>query len=246
MERSTGDEYLLRLSRYVHQNPVWVGAWAKKPLKERLEHLERYPWSSYPSYIGRAKPLEFVDYGPILNMMVGASGAGRRAYRNYVDSGLAEGDAEFKEALKASPCSIGDENFQLWVERLRAQAMGRRRRKEDVAFRRVVEPLAPERVLAELSRVFSVQPEALCQRRRDSTLRAVAARCLLRYSGQTQREAAERLGLRTGAAVSAQVKRLPEVLAGNRSLRRLVGRAERALEQLRQQKQEAPKRPKLC
>jgi putative transposase len=29
-----GDEYLLALTRYVHLNPVYIGALAKKPLEE--------------------------------------------------------------------------------------------------------------------------------------------------------------------------------------------------------------------
>ena len=74
--------------------------------------------------------------------MVESSSARRRSgYRCYVDSGLAETDDEFKEALRASPCAIGEESFQLWVERLRSQAMGKRGRKEDVSFRKVVDTI---------------------------------------------------------------------------------------------------------
>lgn len=40
------DEYLLQLSRYIHHNPIDM----KRPL---VEDLADYPWSSYPSYIGK-------------------------------------------------------------------------------------------------------------------------------------------------------------------------------------------------
>ena len=49
-----GNEYLLKLSRYVHLNPVKIGAVRSKPLAERLEMLRAYPWSSYRGYVGLA------------------------------------------------------------------------------------------------------------------------------------------------------------------------------------------------
>jgi len=48
----TEDEYILKLSRYVHLNPVFVSAYAEKTRRERLLHLRSYAWSSYPSYAG--------------------------------------------------------------------------------------------------------------------------------------------------------------------------------------------------
>ncbi len=58
-----GDDYLLALSRYVHLNPVQVGSMKDKPITERIEALRAWRWSSYPSYIGKRKTLDFVQYG---------------------------------------------------------------------------------------------------------------------------------------------------------------------------------------
>ena len=52
----------------------------------------------------------------------------------------------------------------------------------------------------ERSRLFS-------GRRRDSELRAVAAHCLMRYAGQTQREVARFLEAGSGSAISKQLTR---------------------------------------
>ena len=46
------DAYLLRLSRYVHLNPVFTTAARKRPVRERIAMLREYRWSSYRSYIG--------------------------------------------------------------------------------------------------------------------------------------------------------------------------------------------------
>ncbi len=49
-----GNEYLLKLSRYVHLNPVKTAAEKSKSLGERVERLRKCLWSSYPSYAGLA------------------------------------------------------------------------------------------------------------------------------------------------------------------------------------------------
>jgi hypothetical protein len=93
-----GDEYLLAPSRYVHLNPVCVGALKRKPIEERIKALRAYPWSSYPSYIGRRKRLDFVEYGPLLSEMRGNRRERPKRYREFVETGMAESDSEFKAA----------------------------------------------------------------------------------------------------------------------------------------------------
>jgi putative transposase len=58
-----GTDYLLKLTRYVHLNPVHVGALRAAPLEERQRRLREYVWSSYRGYAGLAKPQEFVSEG---------------------------------------------------------------------------------------------------------------------------------------------------------------------------------------
>src|SRR5690606_21281205 len=76
------------------------------------------------------------------------------------------------------------------------------------------------------------------ERRRNSPLRAVAGRFLVRFAGLTQREVAELLSMGSGAAVSAQAKRYDHWLAASPHLRTTVGRIERHLQQLREEKRQ--------
>lgn len=105
--------------------------------------------------------------------------------------------------------------------------------KEDVAFRRRTEPLSGETILDVAAKGLGVERAALRQRRRCSPLRAVAARMLLCHGGQTQREAGLLLGMGTGGAVSAQVRRLPDLLAKDGALRKQVEEIEKSLKFLR-------------
>ena len=106
---------------------------------------------------------------------------------------------------------------------------------EDASFRHVTEPLLVETILQVSAEVFSVDVEAFRERRRSSPLRAVAAQALIRFGGQTQRQTAVALDMGTGGAVSAQVRRLPGLLAKDRSLSRKIKLLERKLKTLRKE-----------
>jgi len=228
-----GDAYLLALSRYVHLNPAQVGALKRRPLAERIKALRAYRWSSYPSYAGRRKALDFVDYGPLLAQMHGRRVEWPKRYCKFVESGLAQSDDEFKAMLKQSPRSIGGETFRAWIDELYRKSLQTRTRPEDVSFRHITEALSPEFVLEILGEVFGVATSEFKRRRHGSPLRAVASRLLIRYAGESQRNVADLLGLGTGSAVSKQLTALPGKLDGDRSLRRLLREAENRLEAAR-------------
>ena len=223
------DRYLLRLSRYVHLNPVRVGKIAHLPLDRRVKYLREYQWSSYRSYIGRTKPLEFVQYAPVLALLGGGKPATAAVYRKFVETGLAETDEDLARILKASPRCIGGEAFRRWVDGLYAKLLDKRDKKEDASFHRQAATMEPEAVLKIVSGQLNVPKDGLRQRTRGSMARAVAAQMLCKYAGITQREAAAVLGLKTGTAVSHQLKKLRRHLAENRELARAVSRIEKAL-----------------
>lgn len=226
-----GDKYILSLSRYVHLNPVFTEASKKLPIKERIKVLRDYPWSSYRSYIGMGKELDFVKYGPMLAEMGGKKWQRRGKYREFVEAGLAETDEEFIEALKASPRSIGSDTFGAWVDDLYMKSVKKQGKAEDVAFRKMIKSLSTEDILKVVAEEFEVDRGEILRRQRDSFLRAAAAKVLCKYGGLTQRQVSEVIDLRTGSAVSHQIRKLNNQSARNRKLDRLMNRIQARLEQ---------------
>ena len=237
-----GDAYLLALSRYVHLNPVQVGELKRQPIAARMKTLRAYKWSSYPSYIGRRKALEFVEYGPLLAEMRGGEREWPKRYREYVETGLAESDDEFLDALKLSPRSIGSEGFRAWVEEIYQERLAGHTRREDVSFRHVSIPLPADTVLAILGELMQVGVDAFKQRRHRSPLRAMASRLLIRFAGCTQRDVADLLGIGSGSAVCKQLTRFEEKLRNDRRLRHLLNKAEDRLESARREERESNRR----
>ena len=217
------NDYLLELSRYVHLNPEHVGAQKRKPIEERIKHLRAYKWSTYPSYIRKGRGYDFVEYGPILSQMSGRKQSEwPKLYREYVETGLADNDDDFQVAMKLSPRSIGSDDFRAWIDEIYQKQVEGHARPEDVSFRHITEPLSPDEVLGILAEAFDVEPDEFRRRRRNSPLRGVAARYLIRYAAQSQRDVADYLNAGGGSAISKQLAGLPDKLSGDRKLRRLV------------------------
>jgi putative transposase len=217
-----GDGYLLKLSRYVHLNPVKVKSVAAKPVSERLEMLRNYRWSSYPAYIGAGARNRFVDYRPMLALVEGRKGEAEKRYRSYVESGIETEDNVFLVELQRSARSIGSERFREWVNGLYQELTAKHGVKEDVSFRRTAGRVAVERILDLVAEEGRLDRGLLLKRQRDSRWRAVATRMLCKYGGLTQRECARTIGLQTGVAVCCQLRQLNRLVEFDPGLRKCL------------------------
>ena len=202
-----GDAYLLRLSRYIHLNPIFVKRLLSAPMAVRLQQLREYRWSSYRSYVGTANPEGYVDYGPILAMTPGQGRDRQARYRDYVEAGVAETDEEFRTLINRSPLGIGSADFvkDVWKQYQRGST---RIKAEYVVFRKPVRAVSPEAIIRAVCQAYKIPAEDLQKHRLNDYIKPVAAALLTQVGGLTQREVAAHLGLTTGAAVSLQLKRL--------------------------------------
>ena len=217
------------MTNHVHLNPVFTTALRRRPLAERLAVLRQYPWSSYRSYIGRERRLAWVDYAPIL-ATVGAPGTRESdAYRRFVEAGIEQIDAGFLDEARASRLCLGSEGFRARIRAWYENRLAGRPRPEDIAFRRTGTRLPVERILGAVCEQRGIARETLLGRRRDALDRALASRLLCDYGGLTQREVAAVLGLRSGAAVSAQLQNLAQRLSTEPALRRQMAALAAAL-----------------
>ncbi len=203
-----GDEYLLRLSRYIHLNPVFVEGWEEVSLEERVKALRAYRWSSYRGYAGLGKKEDWVSEGPLLAMMPGrGASTRRRQFRSYVEAGLLDIDEEMESLAKTARLGIGSEEFVTELRGRYEQLPGNRVKREDVSFRRVQGRVSAERILQVVSQEFKISVAEVQRHRLNDRIKPVVAVLLTTVSGLSQRETAERLGLSTGAAVCLQLKR---------------------------------------
>jgi len=223
-----GDDYLLRLSRYIHLNPMEIKSRSEKPVKEKAKALREYLWSSYPGYVGKKGRKDWVAYGPMEALIRERFGKRKGAYKNFVERGLVKKDADLDELME-NRLAVGSESFLEAVGRMYEERKEGHRIPEDVSFRRTGERVSPEHILSEVCNELGVDRKELARRRGSGWRRGVAAKMLLQYGGLTQREAAKVLGLGTGAAVCMRMKDLSQRLEMDRFMREHLKRIERAL-----------------
>ena len=226
------DEYILKLSRYVHLNPIFVKAHKQKTNQERVQILRSYTWSSYRSYIGRSTRLDFVDYDPILGMMDPPKKKQPAAYRRFVEGGIRNIDAAFIDTKKHSRFCIGSDESQERTQERYLEMLQAYDCKEDVSFRREGGYHGVETVLSVVMEVLGVTREDLMKCCRNSVVRPVVAFSLCQYAGSTQREVAQIMGGCSGVAVSLQLTKLYERLATDKELRKIVEKIEKRVASL--------------
>jgi len=224
------DDYLLKLSRYVHLNPVKTRAFQGKPMKDILRSLRSYKWSSYRGYIGLEKRKEWVRYDVLEEQVRSRFGRQKGIYRKYVESGLAETDEELEEAMKGGGLAIGRAEFvEEMKERYRRMREKSKRRAEDISLRKERRAVPPEEIVERVCEVLGIDKEKLLQRRGGGAYRGLAAKMLIKYGRLTQREAAVYLNVSTGAAVSIRIREADRAVRGDRTWRRKASSIEGVL-----------------
>lgn len=201
-----GDDYLLRLTRYVHLNPVRTSETRDLPMGIRIDTLLEHKWSSYLGYIGAKSQYSFVDEGPVLALVAGNLAGARRRYRQYVETGLATCDNEMSELLRSGPPFIGEPPTDPGPNAL-ALPKGAKI-PQPKHFRQVGSWQAARWVLVVVGALFGVSAESLQRRQYGCAARAVAAWMLCRHAGLSQAAVGNLLGMGGGSAVSHRLRRL--------------------------------------
>jgi REP element-mobilizing transposase RayT len=214
-----GDDYLLRLTRYIHLNPVKTEEAQRWSAERQWAYLRQYRWSSLPGYLGRDSADMPVDYRWRRLLEPRQERGARAAYARYLRAMLDGDDAVLLEAMKASRYAVGDEAFRQEVAQwVRGQA-GEWAEPSDVDV--PVEPSVPlERIAAAVAEAYGVSVEALrCARTRVGVARGVLIELACTLGGLTQRDVARRLGTMTEHGVGKQRGLVRAALAGDARLR---------------------------
>jgi REP element-mobilizing transposase RayT len=78
------DAYLLELTRYIHLNPL------RAKLVKTLEELDSHPYSGHGALMGE-HPNDWQEADKILSLFGARTSSARKAYRSFVEAGMAGG-----------------------------------------------------------------------------------------------------------------------------------------------------------
>jgi putative transposase len=98
------DSYQLQLSCYIHRNPLEAGL---------VTSLERYPWSSYPNYIGKVVSPKWL-YRQEIYDQTGSKRKQSEKYKAFVELGVDDEIEQFYSKGNVAPY-MGSDEFQQWI-----------------------------------------------------------------------------------------------------------------------------------
>jgi REP element-mobilizing transposase RayT len=225
-----GDGYLVAVTRYIHLNPVKIAAMRRASEPERLDYLNRYPWSSYRGYVQKRHEEDMVNYRWRELMGVASESRRRAAYRQYVERFISKDDDKTLTALELSPYAIGDKAFIDEIEKEMNEQRSTVRARADIVWPKMTRPDIDD-VERAVAKEFGVGIKALSLHgRRVGPAKRVAVEFACRLCGLTQRAAGERYGSITCAAVGKLRRKLAGELREDADLRRRVARMEESLD----------------
>lgn len=209
-----GDDYIVRLTRYIHLNVVKTQACAGLSDEQKWERLLSYRWNSALGYLRAKDSEEYVDY-----RWLDLFGKRKRgAYGRYLRQMLSGQDEVLQEAMESSSYALGTEEFRAEVEEwVRREAEGRARAvdvsvpEEDPVGLRLIEDA--------VASYFEVSVDDLhTPRRRLGSANAVFVELACRLGRRSQREVADYLGGVSEHAVSKARRKFRQQLADDATL----------------------------
>jgi len=204
------DRYLLELSRYVHLNPAKAG---------KVDRPEKYKWSSYPGYIRKKQELPWVEYAWVLSQFGSDKVSGRHKYRAFVIKGLQQPKQNpFAELY--GQVILGSKEF---IEKIKESVRESELDKEIVERKRLTDYVAPEEILAVVTKYFQTSMKVLRnQKSRNNTAKKVAIYLIKRYSGLNNNEIGKLFGGVHYSAISKTSTRLEVEMENDEKLYKLV------------------------
>ena len=217
--------YLSIVSRYIHLNPVKIGTLKRKPVKEQLEYLWAYKWSSLPGYISIANRYEFIEYDIVLDEHGGENRSGRVRYKKQIAADLVAG-LPIKEQIIGQSI-LGDDDFAAWVKKA---YLPENRDRERPAVGRITSYVSVDEIVSVISEITTKSKEEILNRSGDT--RQLTMEMLYRFGGLKNREIGSLMGI-DYSTVSVGRKRIREKAAKESNISTLIKRVEGELSNIK-------------
>lgn len=205
------DSYLLHVGKYIHLNPQEAGM---------VDKLDKYAWSSYPAYVGKAKRPEWLNCDLTYTSLT-ESRQKRRAYRRYVEQVDLDDDIAAYYAKKRAIPIIGNESFRQTA----AESNQSKNAEAPKYERRFVSPTLP-RIVNEVAKHYGVTKrsirESIRGRGKRNWPRPVAMYVGQQVGDYTLNELADYFGLNHYGSAATQVKKVREIMAADREERKQI------------------------
>jgi putative transposase len=222
-----GDDYILRLTRYIHLNPVKTPGRSRRSPQKVWERLSNYKWSSFAGYTGLCEAEERIDYRWLGLLGETSVKGSQKAYSNYVRCMAAKDDEEFLKEYAASGYAIGDEDYREDVaDKLREKKRREGSARGDVAWPEDRLPSVQDIEAVVLKECGVGRDKVHCHGHHGGVVKSMVVELCCRMSGSSQRDVGRYFGYGSDSGVSKQRRRFAEVFGRDKGLADRFGRLE--------------------
>lgn len=215
-----GDDYILRLIRYIHLNPIKTERTRQWSREKKWACLQGFRWSSLRGYLSGKHQEEIIDYRWLTALEPRGGWAARASYRRYVRGCIENDDSVLREAFEASVYAIGDEPFIKEVDEWVKQEAMRRAAESDLVLPTMA-GIGQKRIEKAVAKEFHLPIEDIKQAYRHAgTARSMLIELACSLGRMTQREMARNLGGVSEHAIGKHRQRLREKMKADPGLRR--------------------------
>jgi REP element-mobilizing transposase RayT len=224
-----GDDYVIRLTRYIHLNPVKVAACKGMKIEEKINLLNSFKWSSYRRYAGMPDGLALkIDDGYLSMMNRLTDNGNRAAYRRYVEGCISRSDAEMLQALALSRYAVGSPKFLEQIEDELKEVKVNKGVYGDIRWPEG-RKYTIKQITAAVALEFGEKAEDLKAKHSYGWGRKIAIELSSRHSGLSQRQIGEYFGYGGNGSVLKQRNRLRDMLKADDALQKRITRIEKGL-----------------
>ncbi|MFH1282701.1 MAG: transposase [bacterium] len=215
------DDYVLKLSRYIHLNPVNVMKYKKKSIYEKREFLKKYRWSSLQEILQPKKRNNCFNCASVLKYTGGDTDKGRAAYDEFISDGLTGIESSPMDEVKYQTM-MGKDDFISWIKEkfIKGKDM-----KPYTQIRGLEQPRAIRDIANAVSAYCKVETEGLLRQHspyREARQLLIECTYLSNRGKQSLTEMGKELGGISGSMVSQTHKRVLEKVKKEESFKKAL------------------------
>ena len=203
------DNYLLKLLRYIHRNPIEAGM---------VDRLESYQWSSHKGYLSRSDKWKWLHKDYVLNIFSTKTNEALKRYRAFVNREIPE---EINRILGSRkwPSVIGNESFINWVK----ETFFVQKRHAEVPESKSLAPDS-ERIKGVVCRAYDIKEEDLVISKRGMTNepRNAAIYLMRQLMGSKLEEIGREFRINNYSSVSTVIERTKQKAITDRKFRKRI------------------------
>ena len=212
------DEYLKQLTRYIHLNPIRA---------RRTKILEEYIWSSYPAFIGKIKPPEWLETRWLLAQFGRKNKEAIRNYKDFVE-GIDIKSLENPHKDLVSGFILGDKGFVSWIK---DTFLSERDDEKEIPQLKRLKPKVPlERIVgAVCDEIGCSEEQVRAKGRHGNKARRITIYLARNLTGITCKELGNYFGGVSGAAVTLSYNQVASDVTRNKRLQSKTNRIKKQI-----------------